>query len=92
MNYFFYDEAFPLIYAFSIIAFVAMAYDKHLESFGLRRIPAPLLFALSVPFGAFGTLCGMIVFGHLTDKKLFTFGVPALLFAQLAYTVVRIMM
>ncbi len=91
MEPYFYNEAFPLLYTFSIIAFAVIAYDKHLEGCGLKRIPYGLVFVPSLLFGAFGTLCGMIIFGNHTDKKLFRFGVPALVVIQLAIVVFKLM-
>jgi len=88
---FFATTAYPLVYAMSLLAFVTVAYDKHLASFGLRRVPEVVIYILTLFMGAFGTLCGMIIFGNYTEKKLFVFGVPAVFVLQLAFIVFKIM-
>lgn len=80
------------VYFAPIIAFALFAYDKHCAHYGKRRIPEYILFAVSLALGAFGSLCGMIIFRHKTLKKLFYIGVPLMLFAQiliLAYILTR---
>lgn len=88
---FFATVAYPLVYTMSLIAFVVVGYDKHLAAFGLRRVPEFVIYILTLLMGAFGTLCAMIFFGNHTDKKLFVFGVPAVLVLQLAFVVYKIM-
>lgn len=87
---FFATTAYPLLYIMSLISFVVVAYDKHLASFGLWRIPEVVIYLLTLGFGAFGTLCSMILFGNFTDRKLFVFGVPVALVLQLAFLVFKI--
>lgn len=80
------------VYFAPVIAFALFAFDKHCAHYGKRRIPESVLFVVSAALGAFGSLCGMIMFRHKTRKKLFTTGVPLLLFAQiliLAYIFTR---
>lgn len=88
---FFINTAYPLVYVMGLLAFVVVAYDKHLAAFGLRRVPEFVVYILTLAMGAFGTLCGMIIFGNYTDKKLFVFGVPVVLVLQLAFVVYKIM-
>lgn len=91
MEPFFVNFAYPYIYVMSIVAFIVIAYDKHLAHYGLRRVPDAVLAVLTVAMGAFGTLCGMIIFDNRTDSKLFKIGVPAVLAVQLAIVVFMIM-
>ncbi|MDE6120649.1 MAG: DUF1294 domain-containing protein [Muribaculaceae bacterium] len=58
------------------------AYDKHCARFGKWRIPESVLLAGGVLMGAFGALCGMILFNHKTSKKLFYILVPLMLLVQ----------
>lgn len=87
---FFARTVYPLLYIMSLIAFVVVAYDKHLASFGLRRVPQFVIYIITIAFGAFGTLCSMIFFDNLTDRKLYTYGVPVALVLQLAFLVFKI--
>lgn len=67
----------------NVIGFALMAYDKHCAVNAKRRIPEWFLMIVAALLGAFGSLCGMIIFKHKTAKKLFYIGVPVLLLLQI---------
>ena len=67
-----------------ILTFLLFAWDKHLAYYNLRRVPEAVLFLMSLLFGAFGALCGMILFNHKTKHVSFLIIVPLLTALQLA--------
>lgn len=71
------------LYAANIVGFALMGLDKYRAVYAKRRIPEWLLMVVAALFGAFGSLCGMIIFKHKTSKKLFYIGVPLLLLLQI---------
>ena len=74
-----------LLYFASFLAFALIGWDKHLKECSTHRIPEAVLLLSAVAFGAFGALCGMILFEHKTDKSLFKVGVPVLVALQLGF-------
>lgn len=77
-----------IIYIASIVTFMLFGWDKHCSIFQKSRIPEFVLLLFSFLGGAFGALCAMIFFKHKTLHKLFTIGVPAFLFIQLAVVII----
>lgn len=67
-----------ILYAMSVIAFVLIAYDRHLEHFGRKQFSTALLMVPTALFGAFGALCGMIFFKHRGADKTLRLWVPLL--------------
>lgn len=82
--YIFTETLLPLIYFMSLLSFIIWAYDKHRAVYHKWRIPEFLLAIVTVLGGAFGSLCGMVIFNHKCKKPLFYIGVPAILFIQIA--------
>lgn len=78
----FYDILLPAFYVASVVTFILFAYDKHCAVFGKWRVPEFVLLLASLFLGAFGGLCGMIMFNHKTSKKSFTLSVSLLLVFQ----------
>lgn len=74
-----------LIYLFfvNLLTFVLYAWDKYLAQNGKWRIPEAVLIFFSVIGGAFGAICGMILFNHKTKIRLFKICIPLLLYIQL---------
>lgn len=70
------------LYASCVLTFVLYGYDKHCATYAKRRIPEFLLLALTALLGGFGAICGMVIFRHKTEKKIFSIGVPVLLLLQ----------
>ncbi len=81
-------EALPyfaaITLAVNLTGFFLMGLDKSLARKNARRIRERTLFLCALPFGALGSLAGMYAFHHKTKKPAFRFGMPALLFLQLA--------
>lgn len=78
-----------LIYyiSLSILAFLAMGFDKFLARAREWRIPERVLLSLAWLGGAFGALPGMLVFRHKTRKPHFwiTVIISSLLHAAVIY-------
>ncbi len=71
------------IYFPSVLAFLLLGFDKHQAIYGYRRVADIFLLMPIVLMGAFGALCGMIFYNHLTKNKLYLIGVPILLAIQI---------
>lgn len=67
----------------NIIAFVAMAIDKRKAKKRAWRIPEATLFILAGVGGSIGAIAGMYTFRHKTKYRSFTWGMPAILIAQI---------
>ena len=73
----------------NIIAFICYAVDKfrarhsHLR----KRIPEDSLVALAVLGGSIGSLLAMYTLRHKTHHRKFRYGIPAILFLQIALVV-----
>lgn len=61
------------------VTFAYMGIDKRKAIHHAFRIPERVLFLLSLLGGSLGTLFGMFIFHHKTNKKQFLFGIPVLL-------------
>lgn len=77
-----YPDLF-IVYGMSLLTFALYAWDKHLAVYQKSRIPEFILLLFSFLGGAFGALCGMILFKHKTLHKMFLICVPIFLFLQL---------
>ena len=73
-----------IIYIMSILTFAIYGWDKHCAVFAKGRVPEFIQLALTFLAGAFGALCGMILFEHKTKHKSLLICVPLFLFLQLA--------
>ncbi len=87
MNMLFYHWVMPVIYIMCVLAFLLFAYDKHCAVYSKFRIPEGVLVLVTVAMGAFGSLCGMVLFNHKTSKPLFYILVPLALLLQILGTV-----
>ncbi len=78
-----------LIYLFIINAagFLLMLADKYKAKKGLWRVPEATLMTTAALGGSIGCLLGMRVARHKTLHKKFTWGIPAILIAQVALAV-----
>ena len=66
------------------VSFVAYGIDKLKAKKGKWRIPEATLLLLAVAGGSIGAWMGMKVWHHKTLHKKFRYGVPAILFLQVA--------
>lgn len=87
MNMLFYHWVMPVIYIMCVLAFLLFAYDKHCAVYSKFRIPEWVLVLVTVAMGAFGSLCGMVLFNHKTSKALFYILVQLALLLQIIGTV-----
>lgn len=67
----------------NIIAFAAMGIDKWKAKKRAWRIPEATLFILAGVGGSIGAIAGMYTFRHKTKHRSFTWGMPAILLAQI---------
>ena len=63
----------------NVVAFLLFGIDKYKAKRGDWRIPEMRLMLLSVFGGGIGALCGMYLWRHKTQHRLFTIGVPLLI-------------
>ena len=73
----------------NLVTFFVFGIDKwkakrKAQKESVRRIPEKTLFLLSILGGSIGALLGMKVWHHKTLHKSFRFGIPAILFLQIA--------
>lgn len=68
----------------NILAFLAMAWDKHEAKVGDWRISEKGLFLLVLLGGGIGGIAGMYIFRHKTKKAYFKYGFPAILILEIA--------
>ena len=76
----------PVIYVagMTLVAFLAMGWDKLCAKRSARRVPEKTLFLLAIIGGSIGSIAGMYAFRHKTRHWYFKFGLPAILILQLA--------
>ena len=76
---------FVLIYlvVINVLGFLAMGIDKRKAKMGNRRIPENTLFGFTFLGGGIGTIAGIYVFHHKTQKKKFTIGMPFILILEI---------
>lgn len=67
----------------NVLGFLAMGIDKHKAKMGNRRIPENTLFGFTFLGGGIGTIAGIYVFHHKTQKKKFTIGMPVILILEI---------
>lgn len=75
------------IYIMSLLTFAMYGWDKHLAVYNKTRIPELILLLFTFLGGAFGALCGMILFKHKTLHKMFLICVPIFLVLQLTIVI-----
>ena len=75
------------IYIMSLLTFAMYGWDKHLAVYNKTRIPEFILLLFAFLGGAFGALCGMILFKHKTLHKMFLICVPIFLVLQLTIVI-----
>ena len=67
----------------NLIAFLSMLIDKRKAKRGRWRIPENTLFLFAFLGGTVGSIIGMQVFRHKTQKSKFKIGMPVLLILQI---------
>ena len=74
----------------NLIGFAIMGIDKKRAVKKLWRIPESTLFIIALIGGSIGSIIGMYFFHHKTRHWYFVYGMPAILFAQIAAVIVLI--
>lgn len=69
--------------AINLIGFLSMFIDKKKAKWGRWRIPENTLFLFAFLGGTIGSIMGMQLFRHKTQKTKFKIGMPALLVLQI---------
>lgn len=79
-----------LIYftAVNIIGLCLMGLDKYKAKKQAFRIPESTLFIMAIIGGSIGCILGMYAFRHKTRHWYFVYGMPAILFFQIAFIVI----
>ena len=67
----------------NIVSFIMMGIDKRKAKKRAWRIPEATLFILAAGGGSIGSIAGMYTFRHKTQHRSFTWGMPAILIAQI---------
>ena len=70
--------------AINAVAFIVYGIDKYKAKKAKWRIPEASLLLLAVLGGSIGAWMGMKVWHHKTMHKKFKYGIPAILFLQIA--------
>ena len=71
----------------NVLGFLAMGIDKWKAKRGHWRIPENSLFMFTILGGGIGTIAGIYVFRHKTQKLKFTIGMPVILGLEIALIV-----
>ena len=74
----------------NLTGFLMMGIDKRKARKRARRIPEATLFVVALAGGSLGTTAGMHFFRHKTRHWYFLYGMPAILFLQIAIVVILI--
>ncbi len=74
----------------NLTGFMMMGIDKRKARKRAWRIPEATLFVIALVGGSLGTTIGMHVFHHKTRHWYFLYGMPAILFLQIAIVVILI--
>ena len=68
----------------NFIGFALMGIDKYKAKKRAFRIPEATLFIIAVIGGSIGSIIGMYAFRHKTRHRSFVYGMPFILFVQIA--------
>ena len=68
----------------NLIGFALMGIDKYKARKRAFRIPEATLFIIAVIGGSIGSIIGMYAFCHKTRHRSFVYGMPFILFVQIA--------
>ena len=74
----------PYFAIYNVVVLLIYGADKLFAKLKTRRIPEKLLIFIALIFGAYGALCGMVLFHHKISKPLFRYLVSFLFAVQTA--------
>ena len=66
----------------NLLGFLVMYIDKKKAKYGRWRIPEKTLMLIALLGGSIGTIAGMYLFRHKTQKLKFTLGFPTILISE----------
>lgn len=69
--------------AINLLGFLVMYIDKKKAKYGKWRIPEKTLMLIALLGGSVGTIIGMYLFRHKTQKLKFTLGFPTILITEI---------
>lgn len=81
------DFLFPYLLIINAAGFFSMLADKGKAKKNLRRTPERTLLLIALFGGSLGSLLGMYLFRHKTQKPKFTLGVPLILAVQVVLAI-----
>ena len=67
----------------NLIGLLIMYIDKKKAKYGRWRIPEKTLLIIALLGGSIGTIAGMYIFRHKTQKLKFTLGFPTILISEI---------
>ena len=73
--------------AVNLIGFALMGIDKYKAKKRAFRIPEATLFIVAIIGGSVGSILGMYVFRHKTQRRKFIYGMPFILILQIALAI-----
>lgn len=76
----------------NILGFLVMGLDKRRAVKGKWRIPENTLLMFTILGGGIGTIAGIYVFRHKTQKAKFTIGMPAILILEVLLVIYLLVM
>ena len=76
------------ILVINLISFCIMGWDKKCAINNNYRISEKEIFIISILGGSIGTLIGMKIFHHKTQKKKFQLGIPIIVVIQIIISII----
>lgn len=81
---------FYYILVINLVTLIVFGIDKYKAKNNLWRVSEFVLFALAIAGGSLGALGGMYAFKHKTQHLKFTIGIPLIMLAQIAITILLV--
>ncbi|NLP36245.1 MAG: DUF1294 domain-containing protein [Firmicutes bacterium] len=72
------------VLSLNLLAFLLMFYDKLVAKGRRFRVPEKVLIMLAIMGGSAGIWLGMKIWRHKTKHRLFSLGIPLIIFLQVA--------
>ncbi len=85
-----FKNIFLYLLIINLLGFLVMFIDKKKAEKGRWRISEHALFVFTWLGGGIGTIAGMYLFRHKTQKKKFTIGMPAILVLETVFLIYMI--
>lgn len=85
-----FKNIFLYLLIINLLGFLVMFIDKKKAEKGRWRISEHTLFVFTWLGGGIGTIAGMYLFRHKTQKKKFTIGMPVILILEIIFLIYMI--